>query len=145
MLSTAWRCAVLGVGVRSMREAQSVSSWQASSVAGLHALHMDGETGLDLGSPHHTEIRLSPSPMSLPPSRLHQSPSSHHLAFPQHRPLLSSSLLPQGVKFSHGMKYGVKLSNPREFYSEAHRPTHFLEFASLEDATPEADVEDHFA
>ena len=42
------------------------------------------------------------------------------------------------------MKYGVKLANPKEFYSEAHRPTHFLEFSSLEDAAVEADVENPF-
>ena len=51
----------------------------------------------------------------------------------------------QGVKFSANMKYGLKLSNPREFYAEMHRPTHFLEFSALEEAAPEADVEDHFA
>lgn len=44
------------------------------------------------------------------------------------------------------MKYGLKLANPREFYAEVHRPTHFLEFSSLEDAAvPEADVENPFA
>lgn len=42
------------------------------------------------------------------------------------------------------MKYGIKLSNPREFYAEAHRPTHFLEFSNLEEAAVEADVENHF-
>ena len=34
-----------------------------------------------------------------------------------------------GVKHSAGLKYGLKLANPKEFYHEAHRPTHFLEFA----------------
>ena len=50
----------------------------------------------------------------------------------------------QGTKFSAAAKYGVKLANPREFYAEVHRPTHFLEFSALEDAEPEADVENHF-
>jgi pre-mRNA-processing factor 8 len=43
------------------------------------------------------------------------------------------------------MRYGVKLANPREFYAEVHRPTHFLEFSALEDAEPEADVDNLFA
>ncbi|KAL6783719.1 PRP8 [Auxenochlorella protothecoides x Auxenochlorella symbiontica] len=50
-----------------------------------------------------------------------------------------------GVKFSSAMKYGLKLDNPKEFYAEVHRPTHFLEFSGLEDAGPVADVENPFA
>ena len=38
----------------------------------------------------------------------------------------------QGVKHSAGMKYALKLANPKEFYHEAHRPTHFLEFSGME-------------
>jgi pre-mRNA-processing factor 8 len=51
-----------------------------------------------------------------------------------------------GVKHSASMKYGLKLANPREFYHEIHRPTHFLEFSAIEDGgTPiEADHEDFF-
>ena len=37
-----------------------------------------------------------------------------------------------GVKHSPGMQYGLKLANPREFYHESHRPTHFLEFATAD-------------
>jgi len=48
----------------------------------------------------------------------------------------------QGTKFSASTSYGLKLANPKEFYSEVHRPTHFLEFSTLEDSAPEADVED---
>ena len=85
--------------------------------------------------------RASPPPPT--PAR----PSSHtHPArapFLTHPPL--ARLVLQGVKFSANMKYGLKLSNPREFYAEMHRPTHFLEFSALEEAAPEADVEDHFA
>lgn len=50
-----------------------------------------------------------------------------------------------GVKFSAGMKYGVKLGNPKEFYAEVHRPTHFMEFSGLEDTGPVADVENPLA
>ena len=50
----------------------------------------------------------------------------------------------QGVKHSPNMKYGLKLANPKEYYSEVHRPTHFLEFSTLEDVDNEADREDLF-
>ncbi|KAL4423860.1 hypothetical protein ABPG75_001161 [Micractinium tetrahymenae] len=49
-----------------------------------------------------------------------------------------------GVKWSAGMKYGLRLANPKAFFDEAHRTTHFLEFAHLEDVAVEADVENHF-
>lgn len=49
-----------------------------------------------------------------------------------------------GVKHSASMRYGVKLANPREFYADVHRPAHFLEFATLEDADPGVDVDNHF-
>lgn len=38
-----------------------------------------------------------------------------------------------GVKHSASMRYGLRLAPPKEFYHEVHRPTHFLEFSSLED------------
>jgi pre-mRNA-processing factor 8 len=41
-----------------------------------------------------------------------------------------------GVKHKPGMKYGVKLGPPKEYYHEEHRPTHFMEFTDLE---PEGD------
>ncbi len=52
-----------------------------------------------------------------------------------------------GVKHSIGMEYMLKLGIPLEFYHELHRPTHFLTFATLEDAenVVEADVDDLFA
>lgn len=37
-----------------------------------------------------------------------------------------------GVRHSPGMKYGLALAPPREFYHESHRPTHFLEFSHME-------------
>ena len=38
----------------------------------------------------------------------------------------------QGVKHSASMKYALRLANPKEFYHESHRPTHFLEFSGAE-------------
>ena len=55
-----------------------------------------------------------------------------------------------GVKHYAGMEYDVKLDVPKEFYNEIHRPSHFLTFTALDDATAEgaaandADVEDFF-
>lgn len=48
------------------------------------------------------------------------------------------------VNHSATMKYGLKLETPKEFYNEIHRPLHFLNFSSLEDAAIEADYEDSF-
>ena len=31
------------------------------------------------------------------------------------------------------MKYDLSLSNPKEFYHEVHRPSHFLNFSSLDE------------
>lgn len=50
-----------------------------------------------------------------------------------------------GVKHSPSMRYGLRLANPREFYHEVHRPTHFNEFATLEEADPGVDLADQFA
>lgn len=50
-----------------------------------------------------------------------------------------------GVKHSPTMKYSLRLANPKEFYHEVHRPTHFLEFSTIEDTEPMVDVENHFA
>ncbi|KAL4539197.1 hypothetical protein Ndes2526B_g02544 [Nannochloris sp. 'desiccata'] len=49
----------------------------------------------------------------------------------------------QGTKFNAATRFGLKLANPREFYAEVHRPTHFLEFSTLEEAEPEVDAENH--
>ncbi|CAI7863255.1 unnamed protein product [Closterium sp. NIES-54] len=43
-----------------------------------------------------------------------------------------------GVKHSPGMRYRLSLAPPREFYHEAHRPTHFLEFSHLDVAAAAA-------
>ncbi|UIZ20631.1 hypothetical protein KXD40_001180 [Peronospora effusa] len=37
-----------------------------------------------------------------------------------------------GVKHNTGMKYDLKLGNPKEFYHEIHRKTHFMNFSALE-------------
>ena len=54
----------------------------------------------------------------------------------------------QGVKHSPNMRYAVRLANPKEFYHETHRPTHFLEFSGAggegEAETGEADRDDMF-
>lgn len=44
------------------------------------------------------------------------------------------------------MHYELQLANPKEFYHEAHRPAHFLNFSSLEEAEVHtADQEDLYA
>ena len=52
-----------------------------------------------------------------------------------------------GVRHSTAMSYELKLARPREFYHQRHRPSHFLHFSSLSDATvnSQAEHEDHFA
>lgn len=53
-----------------------------------------------------------------------------------------------GIKHSQGMDYSLMLGNPKDFYAEAHRPAHFMSFATMDaDAAlqAEADVEDAFA
>jgi len=46
------------------------------------------------------------------------------------------------------MKYALRLANPKEFYHEQHRPTHFLEFSGHaqegNEETGEADRDDMF-
>lgn len=42
-----------------------------------------------------------------------------------------------GVKHNASMKYDVALGNPKDFYDEAHRRTHYLNFAAMEVAKPE--------
>ena len=56
--------------------------------------------------------------------------------------LLSSS----GVRHSANMHYELQLANPKEFYHEVHRPTHFLNFSTLEEVeTVSADREDLYS
>ena len=44
------------------------------------------------------------------------------------------------------MHYELQLANPKEFYHEVHRPTHFLNFSSIEETEPvNADREDMYA
>jgi pre-mRNA-processing factor 8 len=37
-----------------------------------------------------------------------------------------------GVRHKPTMKYDLVLANPKEFYHEVHRPSHFLNFATIE-------------
>ena len=39
-----------------------------------------------------------------------------------------------GVKHDPNRKYDLMLANPKEFYHEVHRASHFLNFASIENA-----------
>ena len=38
-----------------------------------------------------------------------------------------------GVRFDSEIKYELQLANPKEFYHEVHRPSHFLNFSAAED------------
>ena len=52
----------------------------------------------------------------------------------------------KGVRHSPTMTYELILSNPKEFYHEVHRPTHFLNFSNISGETAEsADREDMYA
>lgn len=51
-----------------------------------------------------------------------------------------------GVRHDPNMKYDLQLANPKEFYHEVHRPSHFLNFASLQEGEIyNADREDMYA
>ena len=52
-----------------------------------------------------------------------------------------------GTKFSPNGAYGLKLANPLPFYHELHRPSHFLDFGSMEGdaAGTEVDIDDPLA
>eukprot|EP00041_Stephanoeca_diplocostata_P037416 m.1416831 g.1416831 ORF g.1416831 m.1416831 type:complete len:2325 (-) comp25031_c0_seq1:164-7138(-) len=51
-----------------------------------------------------------------------------------------------GIKHSASMQYELQLAKPKEFYHECHRPSHFLNFAAMEDYDEDgADREDLFA
>jgi len=51
-----------------------------------------------------------------------------------------------GVKHNLSMKYNLTLDHPKEFYDEAHRPSHFLQFAQIDSSTENegGDREDAF-
>jgi len=95
--------------------------------------------------------RLSESRLSLLEGSISQSvglvqhmfiPSTHQTSW---LPAGSWNYNFMGVKHSTSMKYGLRLANPKEFYHEVHRPTHFNEFAHLEDADVGVDIENSFA
>ncbi|KAF9160173.1 Pre-mRNA-processing-splicing factor 8 [Actinomortierella ambigua] len=49
-----------------------------------------------------------------------------------------------GAQHTPDMKYRLVLDTPREFYHECHRPTHFLNFARMEESAVEVEREDAF-
>jgi len=54
-----------------------------------------------------------------------------------------------GINFSQNMRYSLVLDNPKDFYNEAHRTAHFLDFGregkeDMIEAENVADREDHF-
>ncbi len=38
-----------------------------------------------------------------------------------------------GVRHNPDMKYEISLANPKEFYHEVHRPSHFLNFSAVDE------------
>lgn len=46
-----------------------------------------------------------------------------------------------GEKLRSDMPYSLRLGNPKEFYHESHRPTHFLEFTRVDSSDPTVDVD----
>ena len=50
------------------------------------------------------------------------------------------------MRHSASMRYDLQLANPKEFYHEVHRPSHFLSFALMDEGeTGGADREDLFS
>ena len=50
-----------------------------------------------------------------------------------------------GVRHDPTIKYELHMANPKEFYHEVHRPTHFMKFAAIEKGeSVGADREDFF-
>ncbi|KAF9962493.1 Pre-mRNA-processing-splicing factor 8 [Mortierella alpina] len=49
-----------------------------------------------------------------------------------------------GAQHTPDMKYRLVLDTPKEFYHELHRPTHFLNFARMEDSVVDVEREDAF-
>ena len=87
---------------------------------------------------HMSVFKFSSHLSPLPPT------SSLFSLFPPSPPPLLS--FPTGVRNSSTIHYELQLANPKEFYHEVHRPTHFLNFSTLEEVEPvTADREDMYA
>ena len=57
-----------------------------------------------------------------------------------------SIIPPPGIRHSAAMKYDLQLANPKEFYHEIHRPSHFLNFSQIDvGTTVVGDREDMYA
>lgn len=55
---------------------------------------------------------------------------------PMHHSLSLCPRLPApptpGIRHSPSMRYDLQLANPKEFYHEVHRPSHFLNFSAMD-------------
>jgi len=51
-----------------------------------------------------------------------------------------------GINFNQNMRYKLVLDNPKDFYNEMHRTSHFLDFTHQDDHTMNetADKEDFY-
>lgn len=59
--------------------------------------------------------------------------------------LLTGFIFSPGVRHEANMKYELMLSNPKDFYHEVHRPSHFMNFTSIEEGDAvAADLENAF-
>ena len=72
-----------------------------------------------------TGVSTNPPAQYVPPCSLLLAPCSLLLA-----PLYTSS--PHQVRHKANMSYELVLSNPKEYYHELHRPSHFMKFARIE-------------
>ena len=58
---------------------------------------------------------------------------------------LRHTIIISGVRHDANMKYDLSLANPKEFYHEVHRPSHFLTFSAMEEGDMTGnDREDHY-
>lgn len=60
-------------------------------------------------------------------------------------PAVNGNVWFTGVRHEANMKYELMLSNPKDFYHEVHRPSHFMNFTSIEEGDAvAADLENAF-
>ena len=122
--------------------ASLASLWSLPSPHGTTTLWVCG--ALQVGSGAGSEAGVRPPPLVLRarlwfgdgPGWMRQVDLVHMRHF----------LLLQGVRHDPNMKYELQLANPKEFYHEVHRPSHFLNFALLQEGEVySADREDLYA
>lgn len=104
--------------------------------------------GYEWGKAHRNSDVISSVPPGYAPSHYEKVPvllSDKFLGFYLVPDTGSWNYYFSGHKHSTGMKYGLRLSNPKEFYNEVHRPNHFLQFVSATGNNDiPVDAEDHF-